>query len=62
MTEPTQSARAAVEAIVARDRLQLSAEDFERLVSTYDELQAELVLLRPDNIRDVEPAVVYTAN
>jgi hypothetical protein len=61
MTEPTQSARAAVEAIVARDRLQLSAEDFERLVSTYDELQAELVLLRPDKIRDVEPAVVYTA-
>ena len=61
MSEPTPSARAAVDAILARDRLQLSAEDYERLVNTYDELQAELVLLRPDNIRDVEPAVVYTA-
>jgi hypothetical protein len=61
MSQPTPSARAAVDAIVARDRLQLSAEDYQRLVSMYDELQAELTLLRPDNIRDVEPAVVYTA-
>lgn len=61
MSQPTTSARAAVDAIVARDRLQLTAEDYERLVATYDELQAELVLLRPDDIWKVEPAVVYTA-
>jgi len=61
MTEPTPSARAAVDAIVARDRLRLSTEDYQRLIDTYDELQAELALLRPDTIRDAEPAVVYTA-
>jgi hypothetical protein len=61
MTQPTASARAAVDAIVARDQLHLSAEDYDRLVNSYDELQAEVALLRPDNIRDVEPAVVYTA-
>jgi len=61
MSEPTTSARAAVDAIVARDRLHLAPEDYERLVNAYDELQAELALLHPDHIRDIEPAVVYTA-
>ena len=61
MNQPTPDARAAVDAIVARDRLQLSPDDYERLVKSYDELQDELALLRPDGIRDVEPAVVYTA-
>jgi hypothetical protein len=60
MSQPTSAARAVVDAIVARDRLQLSAEDYERLVKSYDELQDELTLLRPDGIQDVEPAVVYT--
>ncbi len=61
MCQSTTSARAAVDAIVARDHLQLAAEDDQRLVAAYDDLQAELALLRADHIRDVEPAVVYTA-
>jgi hypothetical protein len=62
MTDSELSARAAIDAIVARDRLKLlSTEDYERLVSLYPETQAQLEALRAPEFRNSEPAVVYGA-
>jgi hypothetical protein len=54
--------RAAVEAIVARDGLQqLTADDVERLIPLYAELQAELAQLRAPEVSAAEPAVIFWA-
>jgi hypothetical protein len=55
-------AEQAVAAIVARDGLQLTPEDNARLVTLYEELQPELVLLRSSEFAATEePAVIYAA-
>jgi hypothetical protein len=53
--------RSVVDTIVARDRLQLDTEDYERLVSQYTDLVSELEQLRPANLRNLEPATVFFA-
>jgi hypothetical protein len=55
------SARAAVDAIVERDHLQLPAEEYERLVTIYAELQDQLAAMRTPEFRDTEPAVIFPA-
>ena len=59
MTQAPSVARAAVDAILTRDKLHLSPEDYEWLVSLYDETQAQLQLLRAPSFRDAEPAVKH---
>jgi hypothetical protein len=55
-------AEQAVNAIVARDGLTLTPEDQARLVTLYEELQAELSLLRSSEFAATEePAVIYAA-
>jgi len=55
-------ARAAVQAIVARDGLErLAAEDVDRLVSLYAEAQSELAQLRVPEVSAAEPAVIFPA-
>ena len=61
MSDTNTSARAAIEAIIARDGLRLSDEEFERLVSFYAETQAQLATLRLPDIGETEPAIVYLA-
>ena len=53
------AAQQAVAAIVERDHLRLSPEEYERLVRIYAELQPQLAALRLPEIRDREPAVIY---
>ncbi|TME95181.1 MAG: hypothetical protein E6I52_22725 [Chloroflexi bacterium] len=53
------AAEQAVAAIVERDHLRLSPEEYERLVRIYAELQPQLAALRLPEIRDREPAVIY---
>ena len=55
------AAQQAVAAIVERDHLRLSSEEYERLVRIYAELQPQLAALRLPEIRDREPAVIYPA-
>ena len=55
------AAEQAVAAIVERDHLRLSPEEYERLVRIYAELQPQLAALRLPEIRDREPAVIYPA-
>ena len=55
------AAQQAVAAIVERDHLRLSPEEYERLVRIYAELQPQLAALRLPEIRDREPAVIYPA-
>jgi hypothetical protein len=56
------AARAAVDAIVARDRLHLATDDYERLVTIYQEMQPEMEQLRAPELRNVEPAVIFPAS
>jgi hypothetical protein len=54
--------RAAVAAIVARDGLQqLAADDVDRLVALYAEMQPELAQLRAAEVSAAEPAVIFPA-
>ena len=54
--------RDAVQAIITRDGLQrLVADDIERLVALYSELQNELAQLRASETRAAEPAVIFSA-
>jgi hypothetical protein len=62
MTNTHSPARTAIDAIVARDKLVLSTEDYERLVSLYDETQRLLSMLRLPEVHDSEPAVIYHAS
>jgi hypothetical protein len=62
MSQEHAPARAAVDAIVVRDGLHLSVEDYERLVDVYAELQTELEPLRAPELRGVEPAVIFLAS
>jgi hypothetical protein len=55
------SARAAVDAIVERDHLQLPTEEYERLVTIYAELQDQLSQLRSSDFQSSEPAVIFPA-
>lgn len=58
----SETARAAVEAIIARDGLvRLPPDDVERLISLYAQLQAELELLRAPEVDVAEPAVIFPA-
>ncbi len=59
MSQEQSSARAAVDAIVSRDRLHLSKEDYERLVNVYLERQAELEPLRAPELRGAQPSVIF---
>ena len=61
MTDSQLSARAAIDAIVARDKLHLPPEEYERLVALYDETRTQLEALRAPEFRESEPAVVYGA-
>jgi hypothetical protein len=55
-------ARAAVEAIVARDGLQqLAPDDLERLIALYADVQPELAALRTADVSAAEPAVIFPA-
>jgi hypothetical protein len=55
-------ARAAVEAIVARDGLQqLAPDDLERLIALYADVQPELAALRAADVSAAEPAVIFPA-
>jgi hypothetical protein len=58
---PESDAKAQVDAIIARDRLRLSAEEYERLVAIYAETQTQLDGLRAPEFRDTEPASVFPA-
>jgi len=60
MTDTT-SAEQAVTAIVERDHLRLSPEEYERLVRLYAELQPQLAALRLPELSNREPAVIYPA-
>ena len=62
MSEGQSLARAAVDAIIARDRLHPSEEDYERLVNAYLEQQAELEPLRAPELRGAEPSVIFLAS
>lgn len=59
MTQAPSAARAALDAILTRDKLHLSPEDYEWLVSLYDETQTQLQLLRGPEFRDAEPASTH---
>jgi hypothetical protein len=59
MTDSSDGARAAIDAIVARERLHLLPEEYERLVSLYDETRAQLETLWTPEFRDSEPAVIH---
>jgi hypothetical protein len=52
----------AIDAIIARDRLNLAPEDRERLITIYAETQTELANLRSLDLRLVEPAIIYSAD
>jgi hypothetical protein len=56
-------ARTAVLAILARDGLaRLQADDVERLVALYEEIQPDLAQLRAlKDLRNSEPAVIFSA-
>ena len=58
MTDSESSARAAVDAIVARDRLHLAVEDYERLVELYADTQAQLAKLRAREFSESSPLYV----
>ena len=54
-------ARGAVTAIIARDGLtRLDAEEVERLVALYEEIQPDLAELRSGVSRVSEPAVIFS--
>ncbi len=57
----TTSAEQAVAAIVERDHLRLSPEEYDRLVRLYADLQPQLAALRLPETRYREPAVIYPA-
>jgi hypothetical protein len=59
MSEST--ARAQIDAILAREGLTLSTDDYEWLVALYDDMQSDLQVLHSAELRDEEPAVVYEA-
>jgi hypothetical protein len=58
---PDSSARAQVDAIVARDGLRLPPDEYERLVASYDETQTLLAALRAPEFASTEPAIVFPA-
>jgi hypothetical protein len=62
MTEmsPAQT-KAAVDAILARARLPVTAEDYDRLLGLYPTLEAQSAALRIPELRPLEPAVIYLA-
>jgi hypothetical protein len=53
------AARAAVDAILARDGLRLSPVEYERLIAIYAEVQAQMTELRGPEFAYLEPAVIY---
>jgi hypothetical protein len=55
------SASRAVAAIVERDHLRMSTEEYDRLVRIYAELQSQLAALRIPDVRYREPAMIYSA-
>jgi hypothetical protein len=59
MSDP--SADQALAAIVARDELHLTADEYTRLVGIYAELQPQLAALRVAEVRYAEPAIIYSA-
>jgi hypothetical protein len=62
MSESTTFARAAVQAIIARDGLRLlGPDDVERLVALYGQVPTELAQLRGPDVAAAEPAVVFRA-
>jgi len=62
LNQEQSTARAAVDAIVSRDRLHLTDEDYERLVNVYIDQQAELAPLRAPELRGAEPSVIFHAS
>ena len=56
------SARTTVASILVRDGLvNLDADDVDRLVALYSELQPDLAQLRSPELRGAEPAVIFSA-
>jgi hypothetical protein len=56
------TARMAVDAVLARDGLRLDAEEYERLIHIFGELQPDLAQLHAPEFHDLEPAVTYSAS
>ncbi len=52
---------AVVDAIIARARLKLSNEEYERLVRQYAVVEEQMAGLRLADARHAEPAVIYPA-
>ena len=59
MTE--QSARAAIDAILERDGLQLIPEEYERLVGLYADARKQVADLWSPDFLAIEPATIYRA-
>ena len=59
-SETTQT-RAAVDAILARAGLPTTPQEYERLVTIYPAIEAQLAEMRLPEVRNREPAMVYSA-
>ena len=53
--------RGAVDAVLGRERLEVTPEDYERLLRDYPIMRQQLLELRLEEARYVEPAIVYSA-
>ena len=53
--------RTALDAILARARLQVSPSDYDRLLGLYPLLQAQTASLRIPELPDLEPALIFPA-
>jgi hypothetical protein len=49
----------AVDAILARTRLPVTPDDYERLLGLYPILQTQCANLRVAGLRNLEPAIIY---
>ena len=58
-TPAADAARSAVDAILARDGLRLSPQEYERLIAIYAEIQEQMAELRASEFAYLEPAVIY---
>jgi hypothetical protein len=62
-TDTHSAARAAIDALVARDKLdKLARDDYERLVGLYDDTQTQLASLSGTEFAETEPAMIYRAD
>jgi hypothetical protein len=52
----------AVDAVLARTRLPVTPDDYERLLGLYPILQTQCLNLRLAGLRDLAPAIIYPAS